>query len=1234
MRSNVAQTRRSPARAASRARALGLALVLLASMLPAPAAAANLASVPIAASIADGGDRDDVALTGGGQASGPAGGASAEPVDPADPGLDLDPDPELGAEGDPAQTPDPSGGVVPTVHFLDEQAHARERFEFEAGDAVTAPFSPRAGDRWEVDGKAPRPLPPGHATGRQMREAAQDSAWANGRPSDLAIDRRAASQGWSGGIDQPIQNVSALADPASILGARLGTAAAGTASGGAVAAAPVSSTGLRREIFGFLPYWELSDSSTTLDWRTLSTVAYFSVGCNGNGTLQKKNTNGTLTTGWAGWTSKKMTSLITAAHEHQTRVVLTVSCFAWSSSGASIQASLLRSATARATLAKQIAAAVRDRGADGANLDFEPIVAGYADEFTALVRKVRSELNNVAPGYQLTFDAMGSVGNQPIAAATAPGGADAVFIMGYDYRTAGTAYAGSHAPLTGPIYDLTDTVKAFSAKVSPSKLILGVPYYGRAWSTSSNALHAKNISGTKYGGSAEPSYAQAIDIATANGRRWDSVEQAPWTAYRKQTCTSQYGCVTSWRELYYDDAQSLKLKYDLVNRQHLRGAGIWALGYDNARSELRNALADKFLSDRTAPVTGITTLGQTQRDEGFKVSWKGYDDSGIAGFDIDVSVNGAAWARWLNNTRSTSGLYLGRNGSTYAFRARARDIHGNTSAWNSSINLASLGVPGAIVPGGFATVLADDLRMRMSPTTSASVMTTLPRGSALRVLAGPVAAEGYSWYQVSGPVRQWGPVDAMQVGGWVAARGNGVVNAAPRRPIYATTVVAGITGVRLNGGGERVVTPNGDGRQDVLRIEWTNHGSFDSIALRLHRSGGGYVGSVSLGATGSGAHAYSWNGRIGGTLVPAGAYVIEVRGMRGSTPYSAPSASPATPAQVARFGVYVGPAAPTSVVSFTTTPGSPTRSGNVTFTLKFGAGITRLDRNDLTRSGSAAGCSMAAPTGSGTTWSIAVTGCGAGTVTVTLRAKAVMDAVSNWGPQANVARTVRIDRTAPTAASPRVRLRTGATLSSVLTSAALPATLSWSASDAGGAGIRDYDVRRSVDGGAFVNNAVDHAAPTMGIGLTPGHSYRFAVRATDKAGNVGAWVAGPVMRGTLLQDPSGALTFRGTWAKGTSVSYSGGTVRFSKTAGSAVRYAFTGRGIALVATRGPDRGAVKVYLDGTLVATVDTRADALQFRSVVWSRSWASSGSHTLRLVVVGTSVRPRVDLDALEVLR
>ena len=127
-------------------------------------------------------------------------------------------------------------------------------------------------------------------------------------------------------------------------------------------------------------------------------------------------------------------------------------------------------------------------------------------------RSVRAELNKVARGYQLTFDTTGWIGNYPIEAATAAGGADAVVIMGYDYRNGSSNPVGSVAPIGGPSYDIGNTIAAYLGRLPASKVILGVPYYGRAWSTDTSALHAKNISGTKYGASTTVVYAHGPPV--------------------------------------------------------------------------------------------------------------------------------------------------------------------------------------------------------------------------------------------------------------------------------------------------------------------------------------------------------------------------------------------------------------------------------------------------------------------------------------------------------------------------------------------------------------------------------------------------------------------------------------------------------------------------------------------------------------------------------------------------
>jgi spore germination protein YaaH/flagellar hook assembly protein FlgD len=458
-----------------------------------------------------------------------------------------------------------SGALRPSIQYEEAVAHADDRIAFTPGARVSVPFEPRREDDWTVGGASPQALPPGRLSG----DAIRDGLTVLGPPAPALRP------------DGPI------GDPEAAIPAEL--------------AAAVDPGGLRREVFGFLPYWELADSSTTLDWEKLSTIAYFGVGAAANGNLETTNKDGSTTVGWSGWTSSRMTEVIEQAHAHNARVVLTIQSFAWNSSGVAKQKALLGSSTARANLARQIAAAVRDRGADGVNLDVEPIVSTYADEFTALVREVRAQLDAIAPGYQLTFDTLGYIGNYPIEDATAPGGADAIVIMGYDYKGSSSGIAGSIAPIGGPVYDIADTLAAYRSRVAASKVILGVPYYGRAWSTTSDDLNATTVSAAKYGSSVAALYETALGLAAENGRRYDPVEGVAWTAYQKENCTKAYGCVTSWRQLYYDDAQSLAAKYDLVNQYDVRGIGIWALGYDGSRPELYAVIKDKFIVDTVPP---------------------------------------------------------------------------------------------------------------------------------------------------------------------------------------------------------------------------------------------------------------------------------------------------------------------------------------------------------------------------------------------------------------------------------------------------------------------------------------------------------------------------------------------------------------------------------------------------------------------------------------------------------
>lgn len=405
-------------------------------------------------------------------------------------------------------------------------------------------------------------------------------------------------------------------------------------------AALVAPGGLQREVFGFLPYWELNDPGLRLDYTLVSTIAYFQVAADQDGHLARTAADGQPDVGWAGWTSSTLTGIIDAAHAAGTRVVLTVERFAWTTSQKSTTSALLGSATARATLAGEIAAAVQHRGADGVNLDFEPIPLGQRANFVTFVQQLRAALDATQPGYQLTFDATGDMANYDVTALTAPDAADAVFVMGYDYRIASSGIAGSISPITRDGYDLQETIAGYLGATTPDKVILGLPYYGRAWSTVSTDLNARTRpQGATYGYSASAPYSVAAGLAEQNGYLYDELEQTAWTTYPWQNCDS---CPTTARELYFDDARSLTAKYALVNAANLRGAGIWVLGYDGTRPELAAALRTAF-ADLTppnpVPLLGSVTPATVPADGG----------------DLAITVEGSGFA-----ARVTSVMFNGQ----------------------------------------------------------------------------------------------------------------------------------------------------------------------------------------------------------------------------------------------------------------------------------------------------------------------------------------------------------------------------------------------------------------------------------------------------------------------------------------------------------------------------------------------------------------------------------------------
>jgi hypothetical protein len=88
-------------------------------------------------------------------------------------------------------------------------------------------------------------------------------------------------------------------------------------------------------------------------------------------------------------------------------------------------------------------------------------------------------------------------------------------------------------------------------------------------------------------------------------------------------------------------------------------------------------------------------------------------------------------------------------------------------------------------------------------------------------------------------------------------------------------------------------------------------------------------------------------------------------------------------------------------------------------------------------------------------------------------------------------------------------------------------------------------------------------------------------------------------------------------------------LRYSTAAGASASYTFTGTSVSWVAYRGANRGEAAVYVDGLYRATVNLHSTTYWARQIVYAVSWPTSGTHTLKIVNLGTSGHSRIDVDA-----
>ena len=255
---------------------------------------------------------------------------------------------------------------------------------------------------------------------------------------------------------------------------------------------------------------------------------------------------------------------------------------------------------------------IRTYNFDGVDIDWEyPVCCGLSgntyrpedrENYTFLAEELRTQLDTAGAEdgreYLLTIAAAGGVDKlENYELAELASHLDWVNTMSYDFMgTWDLSLTGHHSPLYAnpanpspnpnvrDFYNAHESISPWlDAGVAADKIVMGVPFYGRAWggvNSDNNGLYQSATlvpPGTwddwSSGATGMNDYTEiASFIASGNYFRfWDDVSKVPWA----WSPTSHGG-----HFITYDDPESIQLKMDYIKENGLGGAMFWEVTAD------------------------------------------------------------------------------------------------------------------------------------------------------------------------------------------------------------------------------------------------------------------------------------------------------------------------------------------------------------------------------------------------------------------------------------------------------------------------------------------------------------------------------------------------------------------------------------------------------------------------------------------------------------------------------
>ena len=198
-------------------------------------------------------------------------------------------------------------------------------------------------------------------------------------------------------------------------------------------------------------------------------------------------------------------------------------------------------------------------GLDGLNIDIENLSLDAGEPFIQFIRELSLPCRKY--GIVLSVDNYVPMNHTDHYNRAEQGVvADYVIIMGYDEHYKGSDEAGSVASIDFVERGIANTV----AEVPAEKVINAVPFYTRIWETKGTEVSSQAV-----GMEMAAEYVAAHNIVT----RWD-----------EETCQNygEYQSGESFCQVWLEDAESIQVKLNIMEKYDIAGVAAWRLGFETA----------------------------------------------------------------------------------------------------------------------------------------------------------------------------------------------------------------------------------------------------------------------------------------------------------------------------------------------------------------------------------------------------------------------------------------------------------------------------------------------------------------------------------------------------------------------------------------------------------------------------------------------------------------------------